>query len=93
MYGMDDVFKVLFLFFFFVIVVINGYVFGNGVILVCVCDFRFMCVDKGFFCFFEVDLLIFFLFGMIEFVKKVMLYYRFNEMKFFGRCVFGKELE
>lgn len=42
MYLMDVVFKCLLLFLMLVIVVINGYVFGNGVILLCVCDFRFM---------------------------------------------------
>ena len=30
---------------------------------------------------------------MIEFVKKAMPYYRFNEMKLSGRRVSGKELE
>ena len=61
--------------------------------MACACDFRFMRADKGFFCFPEVDLSIPFLPGMIEFVKKAMPYYRFNEMKLSGRRVSGKELE
>jgi enoyl-CoA hydratase/carnithine racemase len=93
MHGMDDVFKTLLLFPIPVIAAINGHAFGNGAILACACDFRFMRADKGFFCFPEVDLSIPFLPGMIEFVKKAMPYHRFNEMKLSGRRVSGKELE
>ncbi|WP_334027022.1 enoyl-CoA hydratase/isomerase family protein [Alteromonas sp. P256] len=93
MHSMDDVFKTLLLFPVPVIAAINGHAFGNGAILACACDFRFMRSDKGFFCFPEVDLSIPFLPGMIEFVKKTMPYYRFNEMKLSGRRVSGLELE
>jgi enoyl-CoA hydratase/carnithine racemase len=93
MHCMDDVFKTLLLFPLPVIAAINGHAFGNGAILACACDFRFMRSDKGFFCFPEVDLSIPFLPGMIEFVKKAMPYYRFNEMKLSGRRVSGVELE
>lgn len=93
MHSMDDVFKTLLLFPLPVIAAINGHAFGNGAILACACDFRFMRSDKGFFCFPEVDLSIPFLPGMIEFVKKAMPYYRFNEMKLSGRRVSGTELE
>jgi enoyl-CoA hydratase/carnithine racemase len=93
MHSMDEVFKTLLLFPLPVIAAINGHAFGNGAILACACDFRFMRSDKGFFCFPEVDLSIPFLPGMIEFVKKAMPYYRFNEMKLSGRRVSGKELE
>ena len=93
MHSMDDVFKTLLLFPLPVIAAINGHAFGNGAILACACDFRFMRSDKGFFCFPEVDLSIPFLPGMIEFVKKAMPYYRFNEMKLSGRRVSGIELE
>ena len=93
MYDMDEVFKTLLLFPLPVIAAINGHAFGNGAILACACDFRFMRSDKGFFCFPEVDLSIPFLPGMIEFVKKAIPYYRFNEMKLSGRRVSGKELE
>jgi len=93
MHSMDYVFKTLLLFPLPVIAAINGHAFGNGAILACACDFRFMRSDKGFFCFPEVDLSIPFLPGMIEFVKKAMPYYRFNEMKLSGRRVSGTELE
>jgi len=93
MHSMDDVFKTLLLLPLPVIAAINGHAFANGAILACACDFRFMRSDKGFFCFPEVDLSIPFLPGMIEFVKKAMPYYRFNEMKLSGRRVSGLELE
>lgn len=93
MHSMDDVFKTLLLFPLPVIAAINGHAFGNGAILACACDFRFMRADKGFFCFPEVDLSIPFLPGMIAFVKKAVPYYRFNEMKLSGRRVSGSELE
>ena len=92
MYDMDDVFKTLLLFPMPVIAAINGHAFGNGAILSCACDFRFMRGDKGFFCFPEVDLSIPFLPGMIAFVKKAIPYYRFNEMKLTGRRVTASEL-
>uniref|UniRef100_UPI00387F8423 enoyl-CoA hydratase/isomerase family protein n=1 Tax=Pseudoalteromonas mariniglutinosa TaxID=206042 RepID=UPI00387F8423 len=93
MYAMDDIFKTLLLFPIPVIAALNGHAFGNGAILACACDFRFMRADRGFFCFPEVDLSIPFLPGMIAFVKKAMPYYRFNEMKLTGRRVAAKELE
>ncbi|REL30433.1 enoyl-CoA hydratase/isomerase family protein [Thalassotalea euphylliae] len=92
MYDMDEVFKTLLLFPIPVIAAINGHAFGNGAILSCACDFRFMRSDRGFFCFPEVDLSIPFLPGMIAFVKKAMPYYRFNEMKLTGRRVGAPEL-
>lgn len=92
MYDMDDIFKTLLLFPMPVIAAINGHAFGNGAILACACDFRFMRSDRGFFCFPEVDLSIPFLPGMIAFVKKALPYYRFNEMKLTGRRVAGEEL-
>ncbi|WP_394192216.1 enoyl-CoA hydratase/isomerase family protein [Pseudoalteromonas atlantica] len=92
MYDMDDIFKTLLLFPMPVIAAINGHAFGNGAILACACDFRFMRSDRGFFCFPEVDLSIPFLPGMVAFVKKAIPYYRFNEMKLTGRRVAGSEL-
>lgn len=92
MYDMDEVFKTLLLFPIPVIAAINGHAFGNGAILSCACDFRFMRSDRGFFCFPEVDLSIPFLPGMIAFVRKAIPEYRLNEMKLTGRRVSGAEL-
>jgi enoyl-CoA hydratase/carnithine racemase len=93
LYGMNAVFKKLLLLPIPVIAAINGHAFGNGAILACACDFRFMRADRGYFCFPEVDLGIPFLPGMIAFVKKAIPYYKFNEMKLTGRRVAAAELE
>jgi enoyl-CoA hydratase/carnithine racemase len=93
MYGMNEVFKKLLLLPVPAIAAINGHAFGNGAILSCACDFRFMRADKGFFCFPEVDLGIPFLPGMIAFVKKAIPYYKFNELKLTGRKAAAAELE
>lgn len=92
MYGMNDVFKSFLLSPVPVIAAINGHAFGNGAILACACDFRFMRSDKGYFCFPEVDLGIPFLPGMIAWVKKAIPYYKFQEMKFTGKRVTAPEL-
>ncbi len=93
MYGMNKVFKELLLLPVPVIAAINGHAFGNGAILSCACDFRFMRSDRGYFCFPEVNLGIPFLPGMIAFVKKAFPYYKFQEMKYSGRRVGAQELE
>ncbi len=93
MYGMNAVFKALLLCPVPVIAAINGHAFGNGAILACACDFRFMRADRGYFCFPEVDLGIPFLPGMIAWVKKAIPYYKFQELKFSGRRVGAAELE
>lgn len=93
MYAMDTVFKRLLLMPLPVIAAINGHAFGNGAILSCACDFRFMRKDKGFFCFPEVDVNIPFLPGMIAFVRKAVPEYLFNEMVLSGRRLTATELE
>lgn len=93
LYGMNNVFKELLLFPVPVIAAINGHAFGNGSIISCACDFRFMKSDKGFFCFPEVDLGIPLLPGMIAFVKKAVPYYKLQEMVYTGRRIGAKELE
>lgn len=93
MYGMNEVFKKCLLAPVPVIAAINGHAFGNGAILSCACDFRFMKSDRGFFCFPEVDVSIPFLPGMVAFVKKAIPYYKFNQMKLTGRRVAAPELE
>ncbi|MBA3012366.1 MAG: enoyl-CoA hydratase/isomerase family protein [Proteobacteria bacterium] len=93
MYGMNTIFKRLLLFPVPVIAAINGHAFGNGAILSCACDFRFMKKDKGFFCFPEVDVSIPFLPGMIGFVRKAIPEYQFNQMLLSGQRVTAVELE
>ena len=93
MYGMNRVFKRLLLFPVPVIAAINGHAFGNGAILSCACDFRFMKKDRGFFCFPEVDVSIPFLPGMIGFVRNAIPEHRFNDMLLSGRRVTAPELE
>ena len=93
MYEMNDVFKRLLLFHVPVIAAINGHAFGNGAILSCACDFRFMRKDKGFFCFPEVDISIPFLPGMIALVRKAIPEYLFNQMLLSGRRMTAVDLE
>ena len=92
MYAMNTVFKRLLLMPLPVIAAINGHAFGNGAILACACDFRFMRKDKGFFCFPEVDVRIPFLPGMIAFVRKAIPEYLFNDMLLSGRRLTATEL-
>lgn len=92
MYGMNGVFKRLLSYPVPVIAAINGHAFGNGAMLACACDFRFMKADRGYFCFPEVDLGIPFLPGMIAFVKKAMPLYKLNEMKLTGKRAGAEEL-
>jgi len=93
MYGMNAVFKKLLTLPVPVIAAINGHAFGNGAILSCACDFRFMKADRGYFCFPEVDLGIPFLPGMIAFVRKAIPEYKFNELKLTGKRAAAAELE
>ncbi|WP_457552383.1 enoyl-CoA hydratase/isomerase family protein [Desulfobacula sp.] len=93
MYGMNGIFKRILFMPVPVIAAINGHAFGNGAMLACACDFRFMKKDRGFFCFPEVDISIPFLPGMIEFVRKAIPEYKFNEMILSGKRLAAQELE
>jgi len=93
MHGMNDIFKQLLLFPIPVIAAINGHAYGNGAILSCACDFRFMRKDRGFFCFPEVDVSIPFLPGMIAFVRKAVPEYFFNQMLLSGQRMSATDLE
>jgi enoyl-CoA hydratase/carnithine racemase len=93
MYAMNRIFKRLLLFPVPVIAAINGHAFGNGAILSCACDFRFMKKDRGFFCFPEVDVGIPFLPGMIAFVRKAVPEYFFNRMILSGQRMAAQDLE
>ncbi|MBU1168450.1 MAG: enoyl-CoA hydratase/isomerase family protein [Proteobacteria bacterium] len=92
MAGMNSIFKKLLLFPVPTIAAVNGHAFGNGAIISCACDFRFMRSDKGFFCFPEVDLGIPFLPGMLAFVKKAIPLPLFNDIYLSGRRVGAPEL-
>ena len=93
MYDMNRVFKRLLLFPVPVIAAISGHAFGNGAILSCACDFRFMKKDRGFFCFPEVDVGIPFLPGMIAFVRKALPEHLFNRMILSGQRMTADDLE
>lgn len=75
-----------------VIAQLNGHTFGNGAILACACDFRFMKSDRGYFCFPEVDLSIPFLPSMLKIVEKAMPIQYFNRLALTGRRVGAVEL-
>ena len=92
MYGMNEVFKKLLTVPVPTIAAINGHAFGNGAILSCACDFRFMRSDRGYFCFPEVDLGIPFLPGMLAFVKKAFSYNQFYDLYLTGRRAGAQEL-
>lgn len=93
LHGINGIFKRILQMPMPVIAAINGHAFGNGAMLACTCDFRFMKKDKGYFCFPEVDISIPFLPGMIEFVRKAIPEYKFNEMILTGKRVAALELE
>lgn len=93
LYGINDIFKRLLLYPLPVIAAINGHAFGDGTMMACACDFRFMRRDKGFFCFPEVDLGIPFLPGMNAFLKKAIPYYKLQEMQLSGKRCTASEME
>lgn len=93
MYDMNAVFKRILLFPMPVIAAMNGHTFGNGSILACTCDYRFMKADRGFFCFPEVDINIPFLPGMLQILRKAVPYYKLEELVFSGKRAGARELE
>ncbi|HRZ25887.1 MAG TPA: enoyl-CoA hydratase/isomerase family protein [Spirochaetota bacterium] len=93
MYRTNEVFKTCLTFPMPVIAAINGHAFGNGAILACACDFRFMRSDRGYFCFPEVDINIPFLPGMLGWCKKAIPPYKFQEMYLTGKRTSAPELE
>ncbi len=92
-YGANNVFKRIILFPTPVIAAINGHAFGDGSILACACDFRFMKSDRGFFCFPEVDIDIPFLPSMIAQIHKAFPTYKMEEAIFTGKRLVAAELE
>lgn len=93
MYSMNKVFRNILLFPVPVIAALGGHAFGNGAILACACDFRFMKSDRGYFCLPEVDLGIPFLPSMIPILQKAILQYKLNELMLTGKRAGAAELE
>jgi enoyl-CoA hydratase/carnithine racemase len=93
MYGLNRIFKRILLYPMPVIAAINGHAFGDGTIMACACDFRFMKADRGFFCFPEIDINIPFLPGMLAITRKAIPYYKLEELVFSGKRTGAPELE
>ena len=93
MYSMNKVFRNILLFPVPVIAALGGHAFGNGAILACACDFRFMKSDRGYFCLPEVDLGIPFLPSMIPILQKAIVQYKLNELMLTGKRAAAAELE
>ncbi|MCX5838502.1 MAG: enoyl-CoA hydratase/isomerase family protein [Deltaproteobacteria bacterium] len=93
MYGLNRIFKRILLYPMPVIAAINGHAFGDGTIMACACDFRFMKADRGFFCFPEIDINIPFLPGMQAIIRKAIPYYKLEELVFSGKRTGAAELE
>ncbi len=93
MYGLNRIFKRILLYPMPVIAAINGHTFGDGSIMACACDFRFMKADRGFFCFPEIDINIPFLPGMLAIVRKAIPHYKLEELVFSGKRTGAAELE
>jgi enoyl-CoA hydratase/carnithine racemase len=92
MYSLNAMFTRVLLFPLPVIAAINGHAFGDGVMLACVCDFRFMKADRGFFCLPEVDINIPLLPAMQAIVRRCMGEYKFREMALTGKRYGAAEL-
>jgi enoyl-CoA hydratase/carnithine racemase len=93
MYGLNSLFTRMLLYPMPVIASINGHAFGDGAIMACACDFRFMKADRGFFCFPEIDISIPFLPGMVALIKKAVPYDKLEELVFTGKKAGAAELE
>jgi len=75
-----------------IIAALNGHTFGNGSVLACACDFRFMKSDKGFFCFPEVDVLVPFFPSMLPLIQKAIPLQYFNRLAMIGERVGAQQL-
>lgn len=93
MYGLNRIFIRILYFPMPVIASINGHAFGDGAIMACACDFRFMKADRGYFCFPEIDISIPFLPAMLAIIKKAFPYYKLEELVYSGKRATAKELE
>lgn len=93
LFNMQEIFKKVLLMPIPVIAAINGHAYGNGSIICCACDFRFMRSDRGYFCFPEVDMDIVFLPSMLLWLQRAIPRPLFNSMTLTGRQVTAPELE
>jgi enoyl-CoA hydratase/carnithine racemase len=75
-----------------IIAALNGHTYGNGSVLACACDFRFMKSDKGFFCFPEVDVLVPFVPSMFPIINKAINPQFFNRLAMTGERVDAQKL-
>jgi enoyl-CoA hydratase/carnithine racemase len=75
-----------------VIAALNGHSYGNGAVLACACDFRFMKSDKGFFCFPEVDVMVPFFPSMFPLIQKAIPQNFFNRLAMSGQRVNAQTL-
>jgi len=75
-----------------VIAALNGHSYGNGAVLACACDFRFMKSDKGFFCFPEVDVMVPFFPSMFPLIQKAIPQNFFNRLAMSGQRVNAQAL-
>ncbi|MCK9363348.1 MAG: enoyl-CoA hydratase/isomerase family protein [Syntrophales bacterium] len=92
MYGLNRLFKRMLLYPMPIIAAINGHVFGDGSIMACACDFRFMKADRGYFCFPEIDINIPFLPGMLALTKKAIPNHKLQELILTGKRAGAPEL-
>ncbi|MBN1634874.1 MAG: enoyl-CoA hydratase/isomerase family protein [Deltaproteobacteria bacterium] len=93
MYGLNKMFTRALLFPLPVIAAINGHTFGDGSMLACACDFRFMKTGRGYFCFPEVDISIPFVPSMLETIRKSIPHYYMEELILTGKKAGAQELE
>jgi enoyl-CoA hydratase/carnithine racemase len=93
LYGLNRIFERILLYPMPIIAAINGHAFGDGSIMACACDFRFMKADRGYFCFPEIDIGIPFLPGMLAIVRKAVPGHKLEELVFSGKRAVARELE
>lgn len=75
------------------IAAINGHAFGAGAFLATACDYRFMNVQRGFFCFPEIDLKMDFLPGIFEMLVHKLPDFKLPDLLFTGKHASASELE
>lgn len=90
--SLNDVFTRILTFPVPVVAALTGHTFGNGAILACACDFRFMRADRGFFCFPEVDVNIPFMPGMLAIVQRIIPGWLLDDLYLSGRRAGAAEL-